>query len=152
MKIISILFSGAFLFFCFSIANPYRINGECMEPVIKDGKLYFVNHLYYKINAYRAGDIVIFRQKDKVWISRIVALENQEIKISDHAILIDEAVYSDNIQRSWQDWRYGKYGVDNITKVPLEHVYVLSDNLSAHHDDSRIFGPISYHNILGKVW
>ena len=81
-----------------------------------------------------------------------MALENQEIKISDKAILVNNEVCSDAIERSWQNWRYGKYGVDDVTKIPAGHAYVLSDNLSAHHDDSRVFGPISYKKILGKVW
>lgn len=123
-----------------------------MEPAIKDAKLCFINYLYYKVNGYRAGDVIIFCYKDKVWVSRIVGLENQKIKINDKGIFIDNAVCSDAIERNWQDWRYGKYGIDNMVKIPAEHVYVLSDNLSAHHDDSRVFGPISYSNILGKVW
>lgn len=142
----------ASLFVYFIIANPYRISGDCMEPAIKDGKLYFVNYLYYKLNAYKAGDIIIFRHEDKIWVSRIVGLENQELKITDKTILVNNMDYSDSIQRSWQDWRYGHYGVDSIVKIQPGHVYVLSDNLSAHHDDSRVFGPISYDSILGKVW
>ncbi len=146
------LLVGTALFFYLFIVNPYRISGDCMEPAIKDGKRYFVNHLYYQLNTYRAGDIVIFRYEDKIWISRIVGLENQEIKISDKTLLINNAIYSDAIERNWQNWRYGKYGVNDVTKIPAGHVYVLSDNLSAHHDDSRVFGPISYKNILGKIW
>lgn len=158
-KIISAtLFVFMSLFLYFFIAKPYRISGingeksNCMEPAIKDGQLYFVNHLNYKLSAYKIGDIIIFRHKDKIWISRIVGLENQELKITDNTILLDNKVYSDSIHRNWQDWRYGHYGVDNVVKIPPRHVYVLSDNLSAHHDDSRVFGPISYDNILGKVW
>lgn len=156
--ILATLFASASVFVYFFIANPYRISGingekgDCMEPAINDGQLYFVNHLHYKLSTYKMGDIIIFRHEDKIWISRIVGLENQEIKITDNTILLDNKVSSDSIQRSWQDWRYGHYGVDTATKIPSKHVYVLSDNLSAHHDDSRIFGPISYDNILGKVW
>lgn len=147
------------LFFYLFVASPYRISGpsagisgDCMEPAIKDGKLYFANHLYYKLNPYKAGEIMIFQHEDKIWISRIIALENQEIKISDKTILVNDKVYSDEVERNWQDWRYGQYGVDATAKIPSGHMYVLSDNLSAHHDDSRVFGPISYANILGKVW
>lgn len=150
--ILATLFVVASLFSYFFIAKPYRISGNCMEPAIKDGKLYFVNHIYYKLNDYKAGDIIIFHYEDKIWISRIVSLENQTLKITDKAILVNNKVYSDSIQRSWQDWRHGHYGVDSIAKIPSGHVYVLSDNLSAHHDDSRVFGPIPYDNILGKVW
>jgi len=140
------------LFLYFFIANPYRIHGDCMEPAIKDGKLYFVNYLYDKFQSYKAGDIIIFRQEGKIWISRIIGLENQEIKISDHMILINNTVYSDAVERNWQNWRYGDYGVDKSVKIPEGHVYVLSDNLSAHYDDSRVFGPISDKMIIGKVW
>ena len=156
--ILAVLFVAASLFIYFFIANPYRISGingekgNCMEPAIKDGRLYFVNHLYYKFGPYKTGDIIIFRHEDKIWISRIVGLKNQEIKITDNTILVDNKVYSDSVHRNWQDWRYGNYGVESIAKVPPRNVYVLSDNLSAHHDGSRVFGPISYENILGKVW
>jgi signal peptidase I len=98
------------------------------------------------------GDIIIFRHEDKIWVSRIVGLENQEIKITDNTISLDNKVYSDSIHRNWKDWRYGHYGIESPAKIPSRHVYVLSDNFSAHHDDSRVFGPISYDNILGKVW
>lgn len=140
------------------MAKPYRISGtngkkgDCMEPAIQDGKLYFVNYLYYKFNDYKAGDIVVFRYEEKEWISRIVGLGGQNLQIIDSAILINNNIYNDFVQRNWKDWKYGHYGVDSAVKIPANHVYVLSDNLSAHHDDSRVFGPISYDSILGKVW
>ncbi|MEN9781971.1 MAG: hypothetical protein RL208_121, partial [Pseudomonadota bacterium] len=136
----------------FFIAKPYRIKGDCMEPAIKNDQLYFVNYLHYKFNPYKTGDIIIFYHGDKIWVSRIVGLENQEIKIIDNAILLDNKFYSDSIQRNWHNWKHGHYGVNSAAKIPANHVYVLSDNLSAHHDDSRVFGSISYSNILGKVW
>ncbi|ETZ07359.1 signal peptidase IB [Holospora obtusa F1] len=156
--ILAVLFVAVSVFIYFFIASPYRISGingekgNCMEPAIKDGQLYFVNHLHYKLSTYKMGDIIIFRHEDKIWVSKIVGLENQEIKITDNTISLDNKIYSDSIQRNWQDWRYGHYGIESPAKIPSRHVYVLSDNLSAHHDDSRVFGPISYDNILGKVW
>ncbi|MFZ4115964.1 MAG: signal peptidase I [Chthoniobacterales bacterium] len=155
--IVVVLLVVVFLFLYFFISKPYRVCGideeksDCMEPAIKDGQWCFVNHLYYMLNTYRAGDIIIFRHKHKIWISRIVGLENQEVKITNNIILVNNKVYSDSIERSWKDWRYGYYGVDSVAKVPPGHIYVLSDNLSAHHDDSRVLGPISYDNVLGKV-
>lgn len=118
----------------------------------KRWKLYFVNYLYYKFSNYKIGDIVVFRHEGKIWISRIVGLENQEIKITDNSISLDNKLYSDSIQINWQDWQCGQHGVATPLKIPSKHAYVLSDNLSAHHDDSRVFGPISYDNILVKVW
>ncbi len=42
--------------------------------------------------------------------------------------------------------------LDDPFTVPKDNVFVLSDNLSAQHDDSRVFGPISKSVISGWVW
>jgi len=152
------LLVAVLLFIYMFIARPYHISGihgekgDCMEPAIKDGQLYFVNYLYYKFLPYKVGDIIIFRHEEMTWISRIVGLENQELRITDNAILVNSKAQSDFVERNWSDWKYGHYGVEAPVKIPPRHVYVLSDNLSAHHDDSRVFGAISSDNILGKVW
>lgn len=77
-----------------------------MEPAIQDGSHYFVNRLYYKFNSYAAGDIVIFWHQDRVWVSRIIGLENQELHISDNVIMVDNLVYNDNVKRDWSNGEY----------------------------------------------
>lgn len=155
---VTILLLCAVLLVYFFIASPYRIRGingekgDCMEPALKDGQTYFVNHLHYKVSSHKIGDIIMFRHAGKIWVSRIVGLENQEIQITENTITLDNRVSSDSTQRHWKNWRHGHYGVESPAKIPAKHVYVLSDNLSAQHDDSRVFGAISYDNILGKVW
>lgn len=56
------------------------------------------------------------------------------------------------ISRNWSGWNHGAYAIDKPFQVPTDHVFVLSDNLSAQHDDSWVFGPVSYTSILGIVW
>lgn len=131
---------------------PFHVSGDCMEPAIHDGQLYFLSRGLRYLRQYRIGDIILFKYEDKIWISRIVAVENNTIELIENKIIVNGSVIQDEIHRNWADWQFGTYAIDESCKVPSNHVYVLSDNLSAHHDDSRVFGPISEKSILGIVW
>jgi len=134
-------------------ARPYRIYGDCMEPAFQDGKLCFLNKIYPYIKKYKIGDVILFKHESKVWISRVVALENDTILIKKESILVNNfPLKKGATKRSWRGWNYGKYAISKPFKVPRNHVFVLSDNLSAKHDDSRVFGPINKESILGLVW
>ena len=135
------------------VATPYRIYGDCMEPAYQNGKLCFLNRLSPYLRKYRINDVIVFNHEEKVWISRIVALENNTIQITKGSIVVDGAHLSyGGIHRNWTGWKLGTYAIGKPFQVPAEHVFVLSDNLSAEHDDSRVFGPIAYSSILGLVW
>ncbi len=136
-----------------AFAQPYRISGDCMEPAIMDGKLCFVNRIAPYLRQYHKGDIILFKHDGKVWVSRIVAVETNIIQIIEGSVVVNGVTLQDvGIHRSWSNWKRGDYAIDKPFQVPLDHVYVLSDNLSAQHDDSRVFGPVSKKSILGLVW
>lgn len=135
-----------------AFAQPYRLSGDCMEPAVKDGGLYFLNQISPFLRQYRIGDIVLFKHEEKIWISRIVALEVDTIQIIEGNLIVNGDVLQDNIYRNWAGWKYGVFAIATALQVPTNSVFVLSDNLSAQHDDSRIFGPISKESILGRVW
>jgi len=134
------------------IAWPYYIAGDCMEPVVKDGSYAFVNRVAPYVREHKIGDIIVFTYEEKPWIARVVALENDTIHIANGIIKVNGVPLQDLVQRNWTDWEYGSYAINELYQVPANHVYVLSDNLAAHHDDSRVFGPISKKIIFGAVW
>ena len=140
------------LIIAWMFAWPYPICGDCMEPAVKDGSYAFVNRIAPYLREYKIGDIVVFRHEKKSWIARIVGLENDTIQITDGTILVNGASVCDSVQRNWSNWKYGTYGIDEPLRVPSGYVYVVSDDLSAHHDDSRVFGPIPNKSIEGLVW
>jgi len=136
-----------------TFAHPYNVPGDCMEPAIKDGSHVFVNHISPYLRQYQIGDIIAFKHEGKEWVSRIVALETDTIQITEGKVTVNGVVRQDDaIVRCWSNWKYGTYAIDKSFKVPLAHVFVLSDNLSAQHDDSRVFGPVSKHSIVGLIW
>jgi signal peptidase I len=136
-----------------AFAKPFRVTGDCMEPAIMDGQLYFLNRISPYLGQYQIGDIILFKHDEKVCVSRIVALETNKIQITEGSVVVNNVTLQDTgIHRSCSNWKHGVYAVDKPFQVPLDHVFVLSDNLSAQHDDSRIFGPVSKESIIGLVW
>lgn len=135
------------------LAKPYRISGDCMEPAILDGKLYFVNKLSPYLRALSVGDIVVFTYQGKDWVSRVIALGKDEVHLREGSILVNNSTTdSSKIKRNWSNWSYGTYAINKPCKIPSNHIFVLSDNLDSNHDDSRVFGPIHSSKILGFVW
>jgi len=120
------------------IAWPYYIAGDCMEPAVKDGSYVFVNRMAPYIREHKIGDIIVFTYEEKPFTKGIITVNGVALQ--------------DSVQRNWTDWEYGTYAINELYYVPADHVYVLSDNLAAHHDDSRVFGPISKKIIFGAVW
>jgi signal peptidase I len=152
-KIVGLIVFVSLIVLAWAAAKPYRISGDCMEPAIKDGQTCFLNRISPYIRQYQIGDIIAFKHDGIDWFSRIVALENDMIHITEGSIVVNGVALKDiGIHRNWSHWKLGIYGIDSPFQVPLDHVYVLSDNLSAQHDDSRVFGPISKKSITGVIW
>lgn len=134
------------------LAAPSRVEGDCMAPAINNGQLVFLNRIAPYLRSYKINDIVLVKHEGKIWIARIVALANDTIQITESSIVVNGSPLHESIERNWTGWHYGDYAVNEPLKIPANHVYVLSDDLSAHHDDSRVFGPIAKKAILGLVW
>ncbi len=136
------------------IVEPMRIIGDCMEPAIRDGQWCFVNRFAYWHTPPDIDDVVLFRHEQKVWISRVVAVGGQRVEVTCDGLVLDGSVkMNDPIARAWSEWnKTGTYGVGSPCDVPAEHVYVLSDNLSARHDDGRVFGSIPAKDLLGRTF
>lgn len=84
-----------------------------MEPAIRDGRLYFLNRVSPYIRQYRIGDIIAFKHEERLWISRIVALEASTIQIIEGSVIVDGTVLeSKGIHRNWSGWKYGVYAID----------------------------------------
>ncbi|HAU0495587.1 TPA: signal peptidase I [Legionella pneumophila] len=140
------------IIFGWVIARPYRIHGDCMEPTITDGGLYFSNQLAPYIREYKTGDIIFFKYEGKIWFSRIVALGGDIIQIKEKEIIVNGATRNDSVDRVWNGWDHGTFAINKTIKIPDDSVYILSDNLAAQHDDSRVFGPVKKASIVGLMW
>lgn len=140
------------LLFGWIFARPMKIHGDCMEPAVKNGQISFVNQLAPRVRGQKTGDIITFKHEGKAWFSRVVALAGDTIEINDGQVLVNGIELKDGSKRDWKDWKQGVHGVGQPFKIPVGHVFVLSDRLGADHDDSRHFGPIKKSEITGLIW
>lgn len=145
---------GVILFCAFQSARMHHISGDCMEPAVMSGSRVFVNELSPYFRNPGINDIVVFGPyEDKMWISRVVGLSGDTIEINDKGLFVNGSLQKvKGFVRDWNNWKYGTHAVDAPLTIPEGHVYVLSDKLSAHHDDSRVFGTIPKSSISGYVW
>jgi type IV secretory pathway protease TraF len=84
----------------------------------------------------------------KIFTSGFWPFQKQQKYTAVNGVALQDA----GIKTSCFGWPYGTCAIDKPLQIPLDHVFVLSDNLFAQHDDSRVFGPISKASILGLAW
>ena len=138
------------------VMQPFFVSGKSMEPNFHDGDYLIVDELSYRLDEPKRGDVIIFRYprnpKD-FFIKRIVGLPGERIEIKDskitiynsenqNGIMLDEDIYIPLTTETTGSFN---------TILKNDEYYVLGDNRNASAD-SRIWGVLEEHFIIGKAW
>ena len=119
------------------------VNGDSMNPTLKDNDIMFLNKLSYHFNDIERFDIVVCKDVDGYLIKRVIGLPGDVIYCEDGIIYInDEAL----------DEEFG-YGITNdfsMIKVREDEYFVMGDNREVSLD-SRKLGSFPRKDILGKT-
>ena len=138
------------------VMQPFFVSGKSMEPNFHDGDYLIVDEISYRLNEPKRGDVIIFRypkNTKEFFIKRIVGLPGERVEIKDSRITIynDESqegmTLDEDIYIPLDTKTTGSY--DTILKD--DEYYVLGDNRNASAD-SRIWGALEEHFIIGKAW
>jgi len=136
--------------------QPFFVRGASMEPNFEDGEYLIVNEISYRFHEPGRGDVIIFRYpKDptQYYIKRVIGLPNEVVRIEEGGVII---VNSENPKGFVLDEPYlseeNKYTFGNLEMNLDENDYfVLGDNRSAS-SDSRSWGAVPRHYIIGWAW
>lgn len=164
--------------------EPFRIPSGSMKPTLLEGDFIVVNKYAYglrlpitgetliPIGKPKVGDIIVFRDKDKDLIKRVIGLPGDHVRYSDKQLYINDKIIPNTVVNVTQD--RGMYTVmstenlDNIVHniyeypqisrryafadviVPPNCYFVMGDNRS-NSDDSRVRGFITDKQIVGKA-
>jgi signal peptidase I len=128
----------------------YMVEGSSMEPAFETGQILMVSRLHYLLHDPERGDIVIFHLPEDVsqdYIKRVIAVPGDTVEIRDASVylngtLLDETYINEPCTAAYCDNRLWTLGPDEY--------FVMGDNRN-HSSDSRIFGPVKQHYLLGKV-
>lgn len=124
-----------------------RVDGRSMEPTFHDGDYVIVNRLAYRFGELQRGDVVVFPfplNGEEDFIKRVIALPGDRIAIRNGALILNGAVIEEDYLE------VPPRGDMEEMIVPVEHVFVMGDNRN-DSSDSRIWGPLSSDEIIGKA-
>ena len=143
--------------------QAYYIRFTSMEPTLSNGDRVLVNKLGYDLHDVNRGDLVVFerpavasgRQEDDL-IKRVIALPGEVIRFVEGNVYIDgrrlhepylesSGITSGNIPSGCAAI------VDGGCLIGAGEVFVMGDN-RPNSTDSRSFGPISEHAIVGQAF
>ena len=143
LKIVYVLLAF-FIVFTF-IFGIHRNLSAGMQPSIRDGDLLF----YYRLDKpYRANNLVVFKYKDELIASRVIAVEGDTVNITEEGLEINGHLVSE--PEIYFRTAQFKGGPEFPLTVEKDTVFVLGDNRE-HANDSRIIGLINKKDIKGKV-
>ncbi len=137
------------VFFRTFIFQNYVVEGQSMLNTLLPGERLIVSRLHYLVGSPQRGDVIVLQyplQPDRDFVKRIIGLPGETIAIRSGQILIDG--------RPLPPEDYVEYPSDtSMEPVQLTDTeyFVMGDN-RAGSSDSRSWGPLEAHYIIGKAW
>jgi signal peptidase I len=136
----------AFLF------EAFYIPSASMEPTLKKNDRVLVNKLSYRLHAVHRGDIVVFKRPPKVdpqykdLVKRVIGLPGEVVEGKERRVFVNGTPLAERYLNGLAT----SEGFAPV-KVPPNSYWVMGDNRQSS-EDSRFFGPIPKHTIVGRVF
>lgn len=135
------------------LVQPFFVRGESMQPNFHDKDYLIVDELSYRFHDPLRGDVIIFRfpqDPSQFYIKRIIGLPEETVEVKNGQVTILN-------QDHPEGFTLNEYYLDKNTpgdiKIKLDpnEYFVLGDNRDAS-SDSRRWGPLPKHLIIGRAW
>jgi signal peptidase I len=166
---------GFALVFQATVAKPYQIPSESMEPTLDVGQRVLVDRLAYRFGDPSIGDIVVFHPPAGAegnrcqafkpaseacpqstpgvdssinYIKRIVAGPGDTLKIVNGHPVVNGVTANEPFIRPCAGG--GECNLPRPITIPPDHYFVMGDN-RGDSADSRYWGPIARSSIIGKA-
>ncbi len=139
------------------LVQPFYVKGASMEPNFTDHDYLLIDEISYRFRAPERGEVVVFRYPKNprdFYIKRVVGLPGERVVIKDTKVLVSSGAELVELPEKYLDVNYlGGQPNSNYLDVTLgaDQYYVMGDNRRAS-SDSRSFGPITKHDLIGRSW
>lgn len=136
--------------------QPFFVKGASMEPSLEDGEYLIIDEISYRFNSPERGDVIVFhypKDTSQYYIKRVIALPEETVKIEKGKVLIFN---QENPKGFALDESYlseeNKFTTGDLElRLDENDYFVLGDNRQAS-SDSRRWGPVASHYIVGRAW
>ena len=124
------------------VVSPIRVNGASMNPTLNDKDIMILNEISYRFSEIERFNIVVVKEENEYLIKRIIGLPREKIEYKDNKLYIDGKYVK-------EDFKHMET-MDFSTTLGEDEYFIMGDNRT-NSTDSRIFGPISRDEIIGKT-
>lgn len=135
------------------IVQPFFVRGDSMAPNFHNSDYLIIDEISYRFENPGRGEVVVFRfpqDKSQYYIKRIVGLPEETLEIKNGQVVISN---KDNPAGYVLSEPYLDQNTVGDMKIKLDEneYFVLGDNRNAS-SDSRRWGPLAKHLIIGRAW
>jgi len=137
------------VFFRTFIFQNFVVEGSSMFPTLMQGDRLIVSRLSYLLGEPDRGDIIVFQYPygpERDFVKRIIGLPGETVAIQNGQVFINGNPLPP------EDYVKNKSS-DTMSPVTLsdDEYFVMGDNRTGS-SDSRSWGPLQKHFLIGKAW
>lgn len=123
------------------------VDGESMDPTLKDGERVIFNKAIYLLADPNRGDIVIIQRPLKNYVKRVIALPGETIEISGNDLYINGEKLEQTSLSKQAIMQTGSFGP---IEIPDNSYFVMGDNRAISKDSRNGLGLIDEDEIIGR--
>ncbi len=138
------------------IAEPFVVSGSSMLPNYHNRDYLIIDRLSYRSHEVNRGDVIVMKypkDNDQYFIKRVIGLPGETISFRTGKVVIANKEHPDGFELT-EEYIPGQaetFGKQAPVTLGSGEYFVLGDNRTAS-SDSRVWGVLPKHDIIGKVW
>lgn len=140
--------------------QPHQVNGRSMFPTFNSGDYLLTNKVSYRTGDPKRGDVVVFHAPEEAncptgtgcdFIKRIIAVPGDTISLHDNAYYVNGEPLEEPYIPDEFKILPGKF-IEGRTLTLGQNEYFVSGDNREFSSDSRVWGPITKDDIVGKAF
>jgi signal peptidase I len=136
------------------VAEPFIVNGASMDPTFATSQFLIVDRLTYDFSAPKRGDVIVFEYPNDpsvYYIKRIIVLPGESFSIIHGQVFVANQGNPKGffVDSSFVAQDHESFDDMSTTTMDSTHYFVMGDN-RAQSSDSRVWGPLDKHFIIGR--
>jgi len=143
---------ASYFFISHFIVESVKVVGESMRPTLENSQQYLLNRWALYLRAPHRSEIVVIRDPTDHGLSvkRIVAIAGEQVCVKEGAVFVNGKRLQEPYLQAGTSTYAGPALKEQLFQCGKDEFFVLGDNRN-NSLDSRVYGPIPRHNILGLI-